>query len=85
MKHALLYGRESEVERNTLWAWLIDGLPLNISVELHLLDDEEFIAVLFGDTRGLINLCDEDKFFLKTAKYNSYIKVISLINSFLPL
>ena len=46
----------------------MDTLPLNISVELHLLDDDEFIEVVFGDMRGLrslSNLCDneKDKFF----------------------
>ena len=56
LKHALLYCRESEVERNNLCDWVMDNLLLNISVELHLLDDDEFIAAIFGDMRGLSNL-----------------------------
>ena len=55
----------------------MDTLPLNTSVELHLLDNDEFIAAIFGGRRGLSNLCDDDKdkFFLRTAKYISYIRV----------
>ena len=80
LKHALLYCRESEVERNILWDWVMDTLPLTISVELHQLDNDEFIEAIFGDMRGLrnlSNLCDDerDKFFLRTAKYISYIRV----------
>ena len=47
-----------------LWdwvSWVIESLPLNISVELHLLDDDEFVAEIFGDIRGLSNLYDDDK------------------------
>ena len=55
LKHALLYCRESEVERNILWDWVRDTLQLNISVELHLLDDDELIETIFGDMRGLKN------------------------------
>ena len=58
----------------------MDTLPLNILVELHLLDDDEFIGAIFGSVRGLrnlSNLCDneKDKLFLRTAKYISYIRV----------
>ena len=58
----------------------MDALPLNISVELHLLDDDEFIGAIFGDMRGLrslSNLCDDekDKLFLRTAIYISSIAV----------
>ena len=77
LKHVLVYGRESEVERNILWHQVMNTLPLNISVELHLLEDDEFIAAIFGHLRGLSNLCDDDKdkVFLRTAKYISYIRV----------
>ena len=55
----------------------MDTLSLHISIELLLLDDDEFIAAIFGDMRGLSNLWDDDKdkFFLSTAKYISYIRV----------
>ena len=64
LKHALLCCRESEIERNTLWDWVMDTSPLNISVELHIFDDDEFIEAIFGDMRGLrslSNLCDDEK------------------------
>ena len=64
LKHALLYCRESEVERNILWDWVMDTLPLNISVELHLLNDDGLIETIFGDMKGLrnlSNLCDIEK------------------------
>ena len=61
-----------------LWNWAIDSLALNIAVELHLLDDDEIVVPLFGYIRGLSNLGDDDKdkFFLRTAKYISYITVL---------
>ena len=34
----------------------MDTLPHNISVELHLLEDDEFIGTIFGDLRGLRSL-----------------------------
>ena len=62
------------------------SLALNISVESHLLDDDELIVALFGYITGLSNLGDDDKdkLFLRTAKYTSYITVLFLINSMVP-
>ena len=58
----------------------MDTLLLHISVELHLLDDDEFIGAIFGDKRclrSLSNLCDDekDKLFLRTVKYISSVRV----------
>ena len=49
IKHALLYCREMETERNILWDWFLDKLPIVVSSTLYLMDDDQFLYTLFGD------------------------------------
>ena len=49
IKHALLYCKDMEIQRNILWEWFTDKLPVEVSSMLYSLDDDQFLFFLFGD------------------------------------
>ena len=72
IKHALLYCREMEIERNTLWDWFLDKLPIVVSSTLYLMDDDQFLYTLFGDLPRMDSSEDYvDMFKLRVARYIS--------------
>ena len=72
IKHALLYCREMEIERNILWDWFLDKLPIVVSSTLYLMDDDQFLYTLFGDLPRMDSSEDYvDMFKLRVARYIS--------------
>ena len=72
--HALLFCKETERAREDWWAWIIDNLPISISVVFNNLDDVNFVKALLGDCtffEDKTNLLNMD-FLLESAEYISY-------------
>ena len=62
-----------EAERNILWDWFLDKLPIIVSSTLYLMDDDQFLYTLFGDLPRIMDSFEDyvDMFKLRVARYIS--------------
>ena len=74
----MLNCKDTEIERNTLWEWFVDKLPVEVSSVLYLMEDEQLLVTLFGDILPVIDNDNrfkdhKDEFQLTVARYISKI------------
>lgn len=71
--HALLYCSGSQIERENLWDWINDNLPLELAVHLASLPDMDFVLSILGQWSETLCLNMElwTSYLLKSASYIS--------------
>ena len=84
--HAILYCRKTEEVRESWWSWIQDHLPVTTCMNLHSLDDQNFIRTLLGDYSVLSGCRSNDSFSddfkLRCAMYISYCVQNSVFDPF---